>query len=194
MPALAKGVEAGRVGAKRLSPQRIRGGEIMPIAAQKITPCLWFDTEAEEAAKFYVSVFKNSRIGSVNRYGKEGREVHGKPAGSVMSVEFEIEGQKFVGINGGPQFKFTEAVSFQIHCQTQGEVDYYWNRLTEGGKEVACGWLKDKFGLSWQVVPTQLFEMLSDKDAAKAEHVTKAFLKMKKFDIAALRRAFEGRK
>jgi predicted 3-demethylubiquinone-9 3-methyltransferase (glyoxalase superfamily) len=165
----------------------------MPIAAQKITPCLWFDSEAEEAANFYVSIFKNSRIGSVNRYGKEGRDVHGKPAGSVMSVEFEIEGQKFVGLNGGPQFKFTEAVSFQIHCQTQDEVDYYWNRLTQGGQEVACGWLKDKFGLSWQVVPTQLFEMLSDKDAAKTGRVTKAFLKMKKFDIAALRRAFEGR-
>jgi predicted 3-demethylubiquinone-9 3-methyltransferase (glyoxalase superfamily) len=165
----------------------------MPLAAQKITPCLWFDSEAAEAANFYVSIFKNSRIGSVNRYGKEGRDVHGKPAGSVMSVEFEIEGQKFVGLNGGPQFKFTEAVSFQIHCETQAETDHYWNRLTEGGKEVACGWLKDKFGLSWQVVPTQLFEMLSDKDAAKTERVTKAFLKMKKFDIAALRRAFEGR-
>ncbi|HEY7551852.1 MAG TPA: VOC family protein [Hyphomicrobiaceae bacterium] len=165
----------------------------MPLAAQKITPCLWFDSEAAEAANFYVAIFKNSRIGSVNRYGKEGRDVHGKPAGSVMSVEFEIEGQKFVGLNGGPQFKFTEAVSFQIHCETQAEIDHYWNRLTQGGKEVACGWLKDKFGLSWQVVPTQLFEMLSDKDAAKTERVTKAFLKMKKFDIAALRRAFEGR-
>jgi predicted 3-demethylubiquinone-9 3-methyltransferase (glyoxalase superfamily) len=166
----------------------------MPINKQKITPCLWFDTEAEEAANFYVSIFKNSRIGSVNRYGGEGHEVHGKPAGSVMAVEFEIEGQKFVGLNGGPQFKFDEAISFQIHCETQDEIDYYWTRLTEGGKEVACGWLKDKFGLSWQVVPTQLFEMLSDKDSAKTERVTKAFLKMKKFDIEALRRAFEGRK
>ncbi|MBO0763330.1 MAG: VOC family protein [Hyphomicrobiaceae bacterium] len=165
----------------------------MPIAAQKITPCLWFDTEAEEAANFYVSIFKNSKIASVNRYGKEGHDVHGKPAGSVMTVEFEIEGQKFVGINGGPQFKFTEAVSFQIPCKTQEEVDYYWTRLTEGGKEVACGWLKDKFGLSWQVVPKQLSEMLSDKDTAKAGRVTKAFLKMKKFDIEALRRAFEGK-
>jgi predicted 3-demethylubiquinone-9 3-methyltransferase (glyoxalase superfamily) len=110
-----------------------------------------------------------------------------------MAVEFEIEGQKFVGLNGGPQFKFTEAVSFQIHCKTQEEVDYYWSRLTEGGKEVACGWLKDKFGLSWQVVPTALLEMMSDKDPAKTERVTNAFMKMKKFDIAKLRQAFEGR-
>jgi predicted 3-demethylubiquinone-9 3-methyltransferase (glyoxalase superfamily) len=165
----------------------------MTIATQKITPCLWFDTEAEDAAKFYVAIFKNSKIRSVNRYGKEGTEVHGKPAGSVMAVEFEIEGQKFVGLNGGPQFKFSEAISFQIHCKSQEEIDFYWSRLTEGGKEVACGWLKDKFGLSWQVVPTELFEMLSDKDRAKSERVTKAFMQMKKFDIAKLRRAFEGR-
>ena len=165
----------------------------MAIAAQKIRPCLWFDTEAEEAARFYVSVFPNSRIGSVNRYVKGGQEIHGKPAGSVMAVEFEIDGQKFVGLNGGPQFKFTEAVSFQIHCKNQEEVDYYWSRLGEGGKEVACGWLKDKFGLSWQVVPTQLFEFLSSGDPAKSERVTKAFMQMKKFDIAQLKRAFEGR-
>ena len=165
----------------------------MTISTQKITPCLWFDTEAEEAANFYVSIFKGSKIRSVNRYNKAGNEVHGKSAGSVMSVEFEIEGQKFVGLNGGPQFKFSEAISFQIHCKSQEEVDYYWSRLTEGGKEVACGWLKDKFGLSWQVVPTQLFEMLSDKDAAKRERVTAAFMQMKKFDIAQLKRAFEGR-
>jgi predicted 3-demethylubiquinone-9 3-methyltransferase (glyoxalase superfamily) len=165
----------------------------MTIATQKIRPCLWFDTEAEEAAKFYVSIFKNSRIGTVNRYSNEGREVHGKPAGSVMAVEFELEGQKFVGLNGGPQFKFDEAISFQIHCETQEEIDYYWSRLTEGGKEVACGWLKDKFGLSWQVVPTLLLEMLADKDQDKVDRVTKAFLKMKKFDIEQLKRAFEGR-
>src|SRR5512145_3189059 len=165
----------------------------MTLAIQKITPCLWFDTEAEEAAKIYVSIFKDYRIRSVNRYSKGGQEVHGKPAGSVMAVEFEIEGQKFVGLNGGPQFKFDEAISFQIHCRNQEEVDYYWNRLTEGGKEVACGWLKDKFGLSWQVVPTALLEMLSDKDPAKTERVTNAFMKMKKFDIEKLRRAFEGR-
>jgi predicted 3-demethylubiquinone-9 3-methyltransferase (glyoxalase superfamily) len=165
----------------------------MAVTTQKLTPCLWFDTEAEEAANFYVSIFKDSKIRSVNRYVKAGQEVHGKPAGSVMAVEFEIEGQKFVGINGGPQFKFSEAISFQIHCRTQEEIDYYWNRLTEGGKEVACGWLKDKFGLSWQVVPTRLMELLSDKDAAKVERVTNAFMKMKKFDIEKLRRAFEGR-
>jgi predicted 3-demethylubiquinone-9 3-methyltransferase (glyoxalase superfamily) len=165
----------------------------MTLAMQKITPCLWFDTQAEDAANFYVSIFKNSKIVSVNRYGKAGHEVHGKAAGSVMAVEFEIEGQKFVALNGGPQFKFDEAISFQIHCKTQEEIDYYWNRLTEGGKEVACGWLKDKFGLSWQVVATPLFEMLSDKDSTKTERVTKAFLKMKKFDIEKLRRAFEGR-
>ena len=165
----------------------------MAISAQKITPCLWFDTEAEEAANFYVSIFKDSKIGSVNRYCKAGNEVHGKPAGSVMAVEFEIEGQKFVALNGGPQFKFDEAISFQIHCKTQEEIDYYWSRLTEGGKEVACGWLKDKFGLSWQVVPTPLFEMLSSGDAAKTERVTAAFMQMKKFDIAKLQRAFEGR-
>jgi len=165
----------------------------MAITAQKITPCLWFDTEAEEAAGFYVSVFPNSRIGSVNRYVKGGgQEIHGKPAGSVMAVEFEIDGQKFVGLNGGPQFKFTEAVSFQIHCKTQEEVDYYWSRLTDGGKEVACGWLKDKFGLSWKVVPTQLFEFMSSGDPAKSERVTEAFMQMKKFDIEKLRQAFEG--
>jgi predicted 3-demethylubiquinone-9 3-methyltransferase (glyoxalase superfamily) len=164
----------------------------MAVTAQKITPCLWFDTEAEEAANFYVSVFKDSKISNVNRYGKEGHDKHGKPAGSVMTVEFEIEGQKFMGLNGGPQFKFDEAVSFQIHCASQEEVDYYWSRLTAGGREVACGWLKDKFGLSWQVVPTQLLEMLRDRDRAKAERVTKAFMQMKKFDIAKLRRAFDG--
>src|SRR5262245_18798301 len=165
----------------------------MAIGTQKITPCLWFDTEAEEAANFYVSIFKGSKIHSINRYGKAGHEVHGNPAGSVMAVEFEIEGQKFHALNGGPQFKFDEAISFQIHCKTQAEIDYYWTQLTEGGKEVACGWLKDKFGLSWQVVPTPLFEMLSDKDPAKTERVTTAFLKMKKFDIEKLRGAFEGR-
>jgi predicted 3-demethylubiquinone-9 3-methyltransferase (glyoxalase superfamily) len=165
----------------------------MAIATQKITPCLWFDEEAEEAASFYVSIFKSSKILSVNRYVNEGQDVHGKPAGSVMAVEFEIEGQKFVGLNGGPQFKFDEAISFQIHCKDQAEIDYYWSQLTEGGKGVACGWLKDKFGLSWQVVPTQLLAMLSDQDAQKVQRVTKSFMQMKKFDIAALQRAFEGR-
>ena len=164
----------------------------MAVRPQKITPFLWFDPEAEDAARFYVSVFKEARILGVHHYCGEGQERHGKPAGSVMTVEFEIEGQKFVGLNGGPQFKIDEAISFQIHCKDQAEVDYYWSRLTEGGKEVACGWLKDRFGLSWQVVPTQLFEMLSSGDAAKTQRVTKAFLQMTKFDIAQLRRAFDG--
>jgi predicted 3-demethylubiquinone-9 3-methyltransferase (glyoxalase superfamily) len=164
----------------------------MPISAPKINPCLWFDTEAEDAAKFYCSVFKNSRIGKVNRYVDEGQEIHGKPAGSVMAVEFELDGQKFAALNGGPQFKFDEAISFQVHCADQKEVDYYWEKLSAGGKEVACGWLKDKFGLSWQIVPTALFEMLASPDRDKVKRVTKTFLTMKKFDIAALERAFDG--
>ena len=164
----------------------------MAITPQKITPCLWFDAEAEDAANFYVSIFKDSRILSISRYGNAGHEVHGKRAGSVMTVEFEIEGQRFVGLNGGPQFKFDEAVSFVIHCTSQEEIDYYWSRLTEGGREVACGWLKDRFGLSWQVVPAQLVEMLSAKDPARTERVTRAFMAMKKLDVARLRQAFDG--
>jgi predicted 3-demethylubiquinone-9 3-methyltransferase (glyoxalase superfamily) len=165
----------------------------MPITAQKITPCLWFDTEAEEAAKFYCSIFENSKIRTVGRYGKEGHEIHGKPAGSVMAVEFELEGQKFAALNGGPQFKFDEAISFQVHCKDQKEVDYFWEKLTAGGgKEGPCGWLKDRFGLSWQVVPTVLYEMLTDKDHEKSQRVTKAFLQMNKFDVDALRRAYDG--
>ena len=164
----------------------------MPLSAQKINPCLWFDTEAEEAAKFYCSVFKNSRISKVSRYVNEGQEIHGKPAGSVMAVEFELDGQKFAALNGGPQFKFDEAISFQVHCKDQAEVDYFWDKLSAGGKEVACGWLKDRFGLSWQVVPGVLYDMLLDPDQEKVKRVTKAFLRMKKFDIAALKRAFDG--
>jgi len=164
----------------------------MTIATQKINPCLWFDTEAEDAAKFYCSVFKNSRIGKVRRYVNEGQEIHGKPAGSVMAVEFELDGQKFAALNGGPQFKFDEAISFQVNCKDQGEVDYFWDRLGASGKEVSCGWLKDKFGLSWQIVPSVLYDMLMDPDQDKVKRVTKAFLKMKKFDIAALKRAFDG--
>jgi len=164
----------------------------MAIDTQKIMPCLWYDTEAEDAAKFYCSVFENSKINSISRYGKEGLEIHGRPAGSVMAVEFELEGQKFVGLNGGPHFIFDEAVSFQIHCKTQDEVDNFWGRLTEGGKEGPCGWLKDRFGLSWQVVPDILPKMLMDTDPQKSQRVTKAFLQMKKFDIAALERAYAG--
>lgn len=167
----------------------------MPIVSQKITPCLWFDTQAEEAAKFYCSIFKNSKIGTISRYGKAGREIHGKEAGSVMAVEFVLEGQTFVALNGGPQFTFDEAISFQIHCETQGEIDDYWEKLTDhDGQEGPCGWLKDRFGLSWQVVPTALLQMLLDSDADKVARVTDAFLKMRKFDIAHLQRAFEGRR
>src|SRR6185503_1285793 len=133
----------------------------MAIASKKITPCLWFDKEAEDAAKFYTSIFKNSRIKSVSRYGKEGFETHGMKAGTVMTVEFELDGQSFVGLNGGPLFKFTEAVSFQVPCETQEEIDYFWSKLTAGGgSEGPCGWLKDKYGLSWQVIPTILPQML----------------------------------
>jgi len=138
------------------------------VTTQKIAPCLWFDTQAEDAARFYVSVFKNSRIGKVSHYGKEGFEIHHRPAGSVMVVEFEIEGQRFVALNGGPQFKFSEAVSFQIPCETQKEIDYYVDRLSEGGEIGPCGWLKDKFGLSWQIFPTSLPAMMSDPDTAKS--------------------------
>jgi predicted 3-demethylubiquinone-9 3-methyltransferase (glyoxalase superfamily) len=161
----------------------------MPIAQQKIALCLWFETEAEAAANHYVSIFKNSKIVKIGRYGKEGKEIHGKAAGSVMAVEFEIEGQKFVGLNGGPQFKFSEAISFQITCDSQAEIDHFWSRLTDGGKEVQCGWLKDKFGLSWQVVPRVLPELLGNANAEKADRVMKAMLQMKKFDIAALQKA-----
>jgi predicted 3-demethylubiquinone-9 3-methyltransferase (glyoxalase superfamily) len=159
------------------------------MTAQKIMPCLWFDTQAEEAAKFYVSVFKNSNIGKISRYGKEGFEVHGKKAGSVMTAEFEIEGQKFVALNGGPHFKFNEAVSFQVFCETQAEIDYFWNKLSEKGEEKPCGWLKDKFDLSWQIVPKTLPQMLMDENAEKAQRVMKAMLKMRKLDIAALQQA-----
>ncbi len=161
----------------------------MPIATQKIQPCLWFDTQAEAAAKHYVSIFKNSKIGRIGRYGKEGKEIHGKDAGTVMVVEFELEGQKFIALNGGPQFTFDEAVSFQVMCETQAEVDYFWSKLAEGGSEGPCGWLKDKFGLSWQVVPTAVTELLQDENSEKAERVMKTLLQMKKLDIAALKAA-----
>ena len=161
---------------------------------QKITPFLWYDHEAEEAAKFYVSVFKNSKIGRITRYLKEAEEVSGKKAGEVMTVDFEIEGQKFTAINGGSLFKFTEAVSFIIDCKDQEEVDYYWNKLTKGGDEKSqiCGWLKDKYGLSWQVVPRTLEEMLADPDQEKAGRVMKAMLVMKKIIIKDLEEAYKG--
>jgi predicted 3-demethylubiquinone-9 3-methyltransferase (glyoxalase superfamily) len=165
----------------------------MAISARKIVPCLWFDKEAEPAAEHYVAIFENSRILSTTRYGKAGNDIHGKDAGSVMTVDFELEGQKFVALNGGPQFKFSEAISFQIFCETQQEIDYYWSRLTAGGgQEGPCGWLKDKFGLSWQVVPAALMEMLKGGNAEKSQRVTKAFMQMKKFDIDALQKAYAG--
>lgn len=158
---------------------------------QRITPFLWFDSQAEEAANFYVSIFKNSKIGRISRYGEAGQEIHGRQRGSVMTIDFELDGQEFTALNGGPVFRFSEAISFQIHCDTQQEVDHYWDKLTAGGDERAqqCGWLKDKFGVSWQVVPKQLIELLNDSDRARAERVTKAMLQMKKLDIAALERA-----
>jgi len=161
----------------------------MELTAKKITPCLWFDTQAEEAAKFYAAVFKNSKIGKISRYGKEGFEVHGKEAGTVMTVEFEIEGQKFLALNGGPHFKFNEAVSFQVPCETQEEIDYFWSELAKDGEEGRCGWLKDKFGLSWQVFPRALPEMLMDGNSETAQRVMRSMLQMRKIDIAALRRA-----
>ena len=157
------------------------------MTAQSITPCLWFDTQAEEAAKFYASAFKDSKVGKTSRYGKEGFEVHGKQAGTVMTVEFEIAGHKVLALNGGPQFKFNEAVSFQVHCETQEEIDYFWSKLAEGGQEGPCGWLKDKFGLSWQVIPTALPQLLTDENSA--QRVMKSMLQMRKIDLAALKRA-----
>ena len=153
-----------------------------------ITPNLWFETEAEEAARFYTPVFENSRILSVTRY----TEGSPRPAGTVMTVEFELDGNRFVGINGGPEFTFDEAVSFQITCETQEEVDLYWERLTEGGSEGPCGWLKDRYGLSWQVVPSGMEELLADPDKSRAERAMRAMLEMRKLDIDALRRAADG--
>ena len=155
---------------------------------QKITPFLWFDKEAEEAAKLYVSIFQNSKVGKVLRYGDTGPG----PKGSVMTVSFELEGQQFTALNGGPQFKFTEAVSFVVHCETQAEVDHFWEKLTAGGRPVQCGWLKDKFGLSWQIVPNALIELLSDPDPKKSQRVMAAMMPMVKIDIAKLKEASAG--
>ncbi len=154
---------------------------------QKITPFLWFDDQAEEAANFYVSIFKNSKIVNIVRYGEAGPG----PAGTIMTVAFELNGQEFTALNGGPEFKFTEAISFFVNCESQQEVDELWEKLSEGGEEGPCGWLKDKYGLSWQIVPTVLGEMLNDPDPAKAQRVTKAMLQMQKIDIAGLKQAYE---
>ncbi|MDQ3980342.1 MAG: VOC family protein [Actinomycetota bacterium] len=151
----------------------------------KITPCLWFDTQAEEAANFYTSVFKNSKILEVSRYG-EGAP---RPAGMVMTVSFELDGQRFTALNGGPEFTFSEAVSFQVNCETQEEVDEYWTKLTEGGEESQCGWLKDRYGLSWQIIPNRLMELLNDPDPARCQRVMQAMLQMRKIDVPTLEQA-----
>lgn len=161
---------------------------------QRITPCLWFDDQAEEAAKFYTGIFPNSEISSVARYSEAGQEIHGRPPGSVMVVAFELDGQAFTALNGGPIFKFNEAVSFQVNCDTQDEVDYYWDKLSAGGDEKAqqCGWLKDKYGASWQVVPRILPDMMMDANSESSKRAMEAMLKMKKLDIEQLKSAYAG--
>jgi predicted 3-demethylubiquinone-9 3-methyltransferase (glyoxalase superfamily) len=161
---------------------------------QKITPCLWFDDQSEEAAAFYTSIFPNSRIVSTSRYGEAGREIHGKPPGSVMLVAFELDGQAFTALNGGPMYRFSEAISFQVGCETQAEVDRFWEALSAGGDPSAqqCGWLKDRFGVSWQIVPNALPQFLAGPDPERSQRAMKAMLGMKKLDLAELRRAYEG--
>jgi predicted 3-demethylubiquinone-9 3-methyltransferase (glyoxalase superfamily) len=160
----------------------------------RIRPCFWFNDQGEEAAHFYVGIFPNSRIVAVTRYGHAGHEIHGRPAGSVMTVGFELDGQPFTALNGGPHFTFNEAVSLEIHCETQEEVDHYWDRLTEGGDPAAqqCGWLKDRYGVSWQVVPEGMEEMMADPESPGAQRAMNAMLQMKKIDIATLERAYAG--
>jgi predicted 3-demethylubiquinone-9 3-methyltransferase (glyoxalase superfamily) len=164
----------------------------MAARAQRLSVCLWFDDQAEAAVKFYTSIFENSKIGRVTHYDEEGAQAAGRPKGSVMTVAFELDGQEFMALNGGPIFKFTEAISLVVNCETQNEVDTYWTKLSAGGQEVQCGWLKDRFGLSWQVVPTILPRMLQDKDPEKSKRVMAAMLKMKKIDVTALKKAYEG--
>ena len=163
-------------------------------SVQRITPCLWFDDQAEEAARFYTGIFPNSRIGTISRYGEAGREVHKRPPGSVMTVAFELDGQPFTALNGGPVFTFNEAISFQVTCRDQKEVDYYWEKLSEDGDERAqqCGWLKDKYGVSWQIVPAMLPQLISDPKSGNSQRVMTALLRMKKLDIAELERASAG--
>ena len=158
---------------------------------RKITPFLWFDKQAEEAVNFYVSIFNNSKMGNITRYDEEAAKASGQPEGSVLTIDFQLEGQDFIALNGGPQFKFTEAISFFVDCKTQEEVDELWEKLSDGGEEGSCGWLKDKYGLSWQIVPTVLLEMLQDKDAEKSKRVMRAMLQMKKLDIKTLKQAYE---
>jgi len=157
---------------------------------QNTTPCLWFDNQAEKAAKFYVSIFKNSKLGNITRYGEAGAEVSGRPKGSVMTATFEIEGQEFVALNGGPHFKFSEAISFMVKCKSQKEIDEMWEKLSAGGEKGVCGWLKDKYGVSWQIVPTVLGKMLQDKDPQKTNRVMNAILQIEKLDIKRLEQAY----
>ncbi|HEX4264857.1 MAG TPA: VOC family protein [Verrucomicrobiae bacterium] len=160
---------------------------------QKITPFLWFNGNAEQAAKFYTSIFKKSKIRKISRYGQAAAKGSGQPKGSVMTVEFELEGQKFLALNGGPQFKFNESISFMVGCKTQAELDRYWKKLSAGGQEVACGWLKDKYGLFWQLVPEMIGEMLCDKDPAKSDRVMQAVMNMVKLDIKNLKDTYAGK-
>jgi len=162
------------------------------LRAEKIHPCLWFDNQAEEAAEFYTSIFDNARIVDIGRYGEAASDVSSQKEGSVMTVLFEIEGQRFMALNGGPIFNFTEAVSFVINCETQDEVDYFWGKLTDGGSEQPCGWLKDRYGLSWQVVPTEIIELLSSGESEKVERMSQSLFQMKKLDIGALKAAYHG--
>ena len=160
---------------------------------QRISVCLWFDNQGEDAARFYTSIFPNSKLGAVTRYDEASAKASGQPQGSVLTVDFELDGQRFMALNGGPVFKFTEAISLVVNCETQKEVDHFWETLSAGGQEVQCGWLKDRFGVSWQIVPTVLIEMLHDKDPEKAKRVMAAMLKMKKLDIEGLKQAYGGR-
>ncbi|AMO76643.1 VOC family protein [Pseudomonas citronellolis] len=161
---------------------------------QRITPCLWFDDQAEQAAAFYTAIFPNSRIGAVSHYGEAGQEIHGRSPGSVMTVAFELDGVAFTALNGGPLFKFSEALSLQVNCDNQAEIDHYWERLSAGGPVEAqqCGWLKDRFGLSWQIVPAMLTDLIAGPATAASQRLMQALLGMKKLDIAALRRAYDG--
>ena len=164
----------------------------MATIAQRITNCLWFDAEAEEAALLYTSIFKHSSIGAITRFGKEGFEFHKKPEGSVMTISFSLDGQEFLGLNGGPNFKFNEAMSLIVNCEDQAEIDHYWYKLSAGGQEGQCGWLKDKFGVSWQVVPANWIEMMTHPDKARTKKVMEKVFQMKKFDLAIIDKAFNS--